>query len=696
MARIPVPQYQRRVDPGIAQTSARMSPAPQSGLTDLAQAMQGTGEYFARTQRLEDQRRLEAAERLEEQQERTRVSATLAQATLDWTQNELDRRQHFDASTGASYVAPLLKEFDGYVEKTAKGAKTEREREMVRARMESLRTNLGQSAMVFEAGARTSYAKRTVADTLDKRTSTAMLDPSQAIDLLAQQAAEINGSVHLAPPDKAALMEAARERITGAAAATMADRDPRGFLSALGFGTTKVGKDGKPVPINAQEAADRVSRHPILSQVPPAVLRQVTDRARAQVVHLDAQAEAERERAARRAEAAAEKREREANQAYTILSGWARDGVAADPMAAKPLLDKIAGTPYAQAYTEHAKAVAGRAAAAMLPLDVQRAQLDDLIAHRTARGTSEALEKEIGARERILDTATKAYTEAPLRAGAERGLLPAVAPLDTQTIDSVLSGLPARVDQADTVQQSTRRPVSPLHPEEAERVGAMLNALPAPERGKRLAQLASAMQPGQAQALAKQLEPKDRALALALAAGSSMTTQGRTVAELITAGAQKMRDAKEPAAGSRGDIVRQQLRADITEYLGEAVPGQARQDLIEAALFINAGFDDADPERAVRLAIGGTIEEHKGAKLPVPAGVDLAEALRTIRPEQVLEQAPDGVVYLPGGQRISALDFVATLPEAQLQPAGLGAYTVRSGGGLAMNAQRRPIIIKVR
>jgi hypothetical protein len=700
MARIPVPTIQRQIDPGVRQSGVRAAYVPPTGVRDIGDALAGGAELLARSARAEDERRMKQAEELEAQQERTRVNSTLAQATLDWTQSEIERRQSFDASTGASYVAPLLKDFDSYVEKTAKGAKTERERELLKARLESLRSNVGQAGMVFEAGARSSFAKKTVADTLDKRTSTAMLDPSQTLDLLAQQAAEINGSIHLTPDDRRTLMEAARERITGAAATTMADRDPRGFLSALGFGTTKVGKDGKPVPINAQEAADRVSRHPVLSQVPPNVLRAVTDRARAQVVHLDAQAEAERERQARRAEIAADKRERESNQAYTILSQWAREGIAADPAAAKPLLDKIAGTPYAAAYAEQAKQVAGRASAAMLPLPEQRAQLDQLISQRNKSGTSPALETEIDARTKILGAAEKAYREDPLRAGAERGLLPGVAPLDTSTIDAVVSSLGARVEQAATVQGQAGRPVSPLTTEEASRVGDMLRALPPAEQGKRIAQLSASMQPGQAQQLARQIEAKDRALALSFAAGASMTTQGRTVAELIAQGAQKMRDAKEPAAGSRGDLIRQQLREEITEYVGDAVSGRARQDIIDAAIYINAGLDavgsNNGAERAVRLAVGGDIVERHGRKLPVPAGVDLDEALSRVSPDQVLRQAPDGVVYLPGGQAISALDLVARLPDAQLEPAGLGRYAVRSSGGLVVNAQRRPVLIEVR
>lgn len=415
----------------------------------------------------------------------------------------------------------------------------------------------------------------------------------------------------------------------------------------------------------------------------------------AQVDNYRAANEARAIREAQRAEIAAAKREREAGQAWNVLSGWALAGKAANPDAAAGLIAKLEGTPYAAAYKALAAEVPARTAAAMLPLDQQQRQLDALTAQRNAQGTSEALEAEIKRREQVLADARRDYAAEPLRAGAERGVIDAVQPLDVRSLDTMAAGLAGRVEQAQAVATRTGRPVSPLLTDEALQVGTMLNALPPAQRSQRIAQLAEVLPAGMAQALAKQIDGKDRALGLQLAVGTARTTEGRYTSELIARGAQAVKDKaiKEDTAAMTG------LRAQLAEVVGDALPGKAREDVIDAARFIYLGMQSegsADAARAVRLAVGGDIIEHNGRRVPVLAGVDLPQALRTLSPDQVLRQAPDGAVYLPGGRPMAALDFVAALPDAQLEPAGSGRYMVRSGGSLVMNRDARPIVIEVR
>jgi hypothetical protein len=404
-------------------------------------------------------------------------------------------------------------------------------------------------------------------------------------------------------------------------------------------------------------------------------------------------------RAAQRAEIAAAKHEREAVQAFNVLSGWALAGKAANPEASAALIGKLSGTPYAEAYKALAAEVPARAAAAMLPLDQQQQQLDGLIARRNAQGTSEPLEKEITRREEILRSARSEYTSEPLRAGAERGVIDQVRPLDVSSFDGIAAGLGERMEQANIIATRTGRPVSPLLTDEALKIGDMLGALGPTQRSQRIAQLTANLPPGMAQALARQIDGKDRALGLQMAASTDQTSAGRYTSELIARGAQAIKDKsiKEDSAAASG------LKAQLAVEVGDSLTGKAREDVIDAARFIYLGQqaegNSLSVRGAVRLAVGGDIVEHNGKRIPVTAGIDetvLMERLRTLPPAGVLQQAPDGVVHLPGAGPMSVPDFLARLPAAQLEPAGTGRYTVRSGGSLVTNSNARPIIIEVR
>jgi hypothetical protein len=419
----------------------------------------------------------------------------------------------------------------------------------------------------------------------------------------------------------------------------------------------------------------------------------------AQIDGYRANNEARAIRAAQRAEVAAAKREREAGQAWNVLSGWAMAGKAANPDANAALIGKLAGTPYAAAYKALAAEIPARAAAAMLPLDQQQGQLDELIARRNVQGTSQAMEAEIKRREDILRSARSEYGSEPLRAAAERGVIEQVRPLNVGSLDSAIGGLAERVEQANVTATRTGRAVSPLLTDEALKVGDMLAALGPSQRSERIAQITSALPPGMAQALAKQIDGKDRALALQMAAATDRTSAGRYTSELIARGAQAVKDKaiKEDNAAMTG------LKAQLTGYIGDALTGKAREDVVDAARLIYLGKQaegtGLSVEGAVRLAVGGDIVEHNGRRIPVLPGVDeggLRDRLRKLSPATVLQQAPDGKVHLPGAAPISVDDFLSKLPDAQLEPAGSGRYMVRAGGALAMNSAARPIVIEVR
>lgn len=227
-------------------------------------------------------------------------------------------------------------------------------------------------------------------------------------------------------------------------------------------------------------------------------------------------------------------------------------------------------------------------------------------------------------------------------------------------------------------------------------IGERLGQLQPAQKAEQIAKLAAVVPPQQLQALARDVDKQDKPLALALAAGSSMTTQGRTTAELILRGAQAVKDKaiKEERGAEFG------VRASIAKEIGDAVPAGARDDVIDAARLIYLGKQAAGESvsfaGAARLAIGGDLVEHNGRRIPAPAGVDVAQRLNAYPEARVTAQTPDGYVYIPGGRPMGVPEFLANLSSAQLEPAGLGRYYVRSGGGLVMNRERSPIVVDLR
>jgi hypothetical protein len=209
------------------------------------------------------------------------------------------------------------------------------------------------------------------------------------------------------------------------------------------------------------------------------------------------------------------------------------------------------------------------------------------------------------------------------------------------------------------------------------------------------------MPPAQGQALAQQIDQHDRPLALALAVGTQQTTQGRTTAELILRGAQWAKDRGLKGASSdpaKMDSGGELLRRQVADEIGQSVGGQLREDAIDTARMIWMGKqsegDGISIKGALRLALAGPIIEYNGRRLPVPEGMDsdtLRQKLGTLAPGKINAQQ-----VLAGGRAMTVPEFLAVLPNAQLEPAGQGRYVVRTGGALVLNEQRRPVVVDVR
>lgn len=407
-------------------------------------------------------------------------------------------------------------------------------------------------------------------------------------------------------------------------------------------------------------------------------------------VRLAQQAEIAASRAARQQEAAMNR----ARAEFETFQSMADKGAALSPEYVERVSRATAGTPYQAGIKAVAAQVAAVGGLAAQPIATQQATLDAINGQIAQKGRTPELEARRTQVEKVLKGSREDVAADPLRAGLERGVLEKLQPLNLSGgIPGVMQQLGERVQQANTVAQWSGRAVSPLLAAEAEQVATMLGALPTDTRATAIATLSASIGARQAQALAAQIDTKDRGLALAMAAGASMTTAGRPTSTLILKGSQALR---EKAVNLTPDD-----HKGIARAVGDALSGKARDDVIEAAGLIYAGQQaegSGDLKRAVRLAVGGDIIEHNGSRIPIGGGMtpsDFRTKLAGTKPEALAGQAPDGMV-MAGGQQMPLAQFLAALPDAQLQPAGLGRYFVRAGGAVVTNSERRPITIEVK
>lgn len=455
----------------------------------------------------------------------------------------------------------------------------------------------------------------------------------------------------------------------------------------MGYEAVSAGKHDPAALAKAEELLDT------LGDLDPQKRAVLSDRIAGYRLRMEQQAELR----AQRADRAAEARMRKAQAEFETFQGLADKGTMLQPDYIDRVVDATAGTPYQQGVRMLAQMAKDNGGLAAQPLAVQQATLDAIDAQIATTGRTPELDKR---RQQVAKVAEGAAADAqrdPLRAAVERGVLDALPPLSLQGgVEGLVGGLQARVAAADRVRGWAGRSVAPLTPDEAQSLGRMLQTLPPDQRGNAVAMMAAAVPADQMVATARLIDAQDKPLALAMAAGASRTTEDRTVAELILRGAQAVKDkaVKEESGAGYG------LRASLAAEVGDAMPEAVRGDVLEAARLIYLGKMAAGESvsygGALALAAGGPIVEHNGRRLPVPAGLDedsLREKLRTLPPGKL--DAPGGQV-LTGGQAMPLAQFMATLPDAQLEPVARGRYAVRAGGSLVMNAERRPVVVDLR
>lgn len=401
---------------------------------------------------------------------------------------------------------------------------------------------------------------------------------------------------------------------------------------------------------------------------------------------------------AARAQRLADASLRRAGAEFETFQALADKGGALSPEYIDRVMKATAGTPYAAGVSGLLQQVREVGGLAAQPIATQQATLDAINAHIVKNGRSPELDKRKEQVEKVLKGSQQDYAADPLRAAQERGLIELQPLAMSGGLPGILQQIQTRVTQADTIAPVAGRAVSPLLQSEADQVSRMLASLPTDQKAQSLAMLSTAVGPRQAQAIAAQVDKSDRALSLAMKLGASQTTVGLPASRLLLLGQQALKDK----GSKEGDKAPGKVLEAAAKEVGNAVSGQVRDDAIESAALIFTGMQadgqNASMANAVRIAIGGPIIQHNGQRLPVPAGVT-PDRMRDQLGSQLslLErQLPDGKVYSTAGQPVAASQFLADLPQAELLPAGLGRYYVRSGAGVALNAKGEKITIEVR
>ncbi len=176
----------------------------------------------------------------DEEEARAWSADVIANARLQWTQHLIDRKTK--AEPGAKDFTPLfIKDFDEYANKTIEGASTNAARNFVRDRLTALRTDLGQSAMEFEAKARVDYRADKISSAFDSVSKLMNIDPSQYEVALAEQLAIVDAA-DIDPINKSRIKQAGIEKVSAAAVWSQIQKSPQAFLDSIGF---EAGGDGR-------------------------------------------------------------------------------------------------------------------------------------------------------------------------------------------------------------------------------------------------------------------------------------------------------------------------------------------------------------------------------------------------------------------------------------------------------------------
>jgi hypothetical protein len=408
------------------------------------------------------------------------------------------------------------------------------------------------------------------------------------------------------------------------------------------------------------------------------------------------------EAAAARAQREQERRLKQAEAEFNVFQGIADKGTILAPEYIDRAMRATAGTPYQQGIKMLAQQAQETGGLASQPVTAQQAMLDQIDTRIAQQGRTPELDKRREQVQKVLSGSLGDLKTNGLRAGFERGVIKDIAPLDTSTPEALAASIDNRLVQAQSVSQWAGKPVSPLDGREAEAISGMLESLPPKQWAEAVATLSGKLGPKFSGAVAEQLDARDRPLALAFATSTSQTAKDRYTSELIKKGAIAIKDGAVMKDDKKVTGWKATIASEVDGLFSDQRLATAAK---ESAYYIAAGFAQENGgsvggstlKNAVRLAIDGDIIEHKGKRIPVPAGwseEDFARGLRNGAAVDIAKQAPDGKVKA-GGVEMSANDFAASVSGQELLYAGPRRYAVIVKGRPVVNSAGKPIIIGV-
>jgi hypothetical protein len=410
----------------------------------------------------------------------------------------------------------------------------------------------------------------------------------------------------------------------------------------------------------------------------------------------------EQQAAADRAAAAADRRLKVAEAGFTTFQSMTDKGTKIDPAFTEEMINATAGTPYQAGIRALAKQSVETGGLAAQPIAQQKQALQAIDQQIATNGRTPELDKRRSQIEKVARASEQDAADDPMRASLERGVVTNLPPLDMVNPSGLAASIAIRTEQAARAAQWTGRPASPLTNDEAVQVGTMLDGLAPKEKSVAIAALAKAIGPQASQGMAAQLDKKDKALGLAFAFSSDKTTEGRYTSELVLRGEQAKKDGTSTKGEKQPDLKVAQWSAFIASELDGVYPTPTiTNQTREAAILIAHGIaseqggslSTKDLERATRLAMSGSIVEHNGRKVALPAGVDqdmLDKRLESITPAEL-----GTATVRAGGMSLPAAEFLRTLPGQQLMYVAPGKFAVLVGGRPVTNEQGRPVIVGI-
>ena len=411
-------------------------------------------------------------------------------------------------------------------------------------------------------------------------------------------------------------------------------------------------------------------------------------------VRLAQQAEIAAARAARQQEAALNR----ARAEFETFQAMADKGTVLAPEYIDRVTKATAGTPYQAGIKQVSQQIAAVGGLAAQSIATQQATLDAITGQIAKTGRTPELDARRAQVEKVLNGSRQDLQADPLRAGLERGVITELQPLNLSGgIPGVLQQITTRVQQANTVGQWAGAGVSPLTADEAASFGKMLGNTRPDDKANAIALMASQVPSAQLQALAKQLNEHDRGLYLAMTIGSTKTSAGTPAARLVLLGQEYLR-----SEGKKDNTLPAASRKTVSDLVGDMFTGQVREDIVDAATYVQLGKkmdgQDQTARKSVEAVIGSQIINHAGRQIPAPPLMSLS-MFQDALPKAgaaAIAKLPDAKVHTTGGEVIPAADFLADLPLTELLPAGAGRYYVRAGSGVAMDAKGKKIILEVR